>query len=50
MKRKGLIIFMALILISIFPLNLFAGGDSETNPDAKQLVYWSMWNETEPQA
>ncbi len=50
MKRKGLIFFLVLIAISIFPLYLFAGGGSETNPDAKQLVYWSMWNETEPQA
>jgi len=41
---------MLLALCFLFPvLPLWAGGAQEAE-DAVNLVYWSMWNETEPQA
>ncbi len=46
-KIKGFfIVVMVLGLLVAMPC--FAGGESETE-DSKKIVYWSMWNEAEPQ-
>lgn len=46
-KIKGFfIVLMVLGLLVAMPC--FAGGESETE-DSKKVVYWSMWNEAEPQ-
>lgn len=41
--------FFVLILIVAFASPIFANGNSEKN-DSEKVVYWSMWNEAEPQA
>ncbi len=47
MKRIVLLLIIAAVLIPSMPL--FAKGEQEAG-ESVNLVYWSMWNETEPQA
>lgn len=49
MKRQFILLVAVFLLIPA--LQTFANGQKEVkNPDAVNLVYWSMWNETEPLA
>ena len=50
MNKKSIIILSLVIMISLLPISLFAGGQKDADSDTAELVYWSMWNETEPQA
>lgn len=48
MKKMRIVAIMLILSMCIVPL--FAGGANETASGAKaKLVYWSMWNEAEPQ-
>lgn len=49
MKRQFILLVAVLLMIPAF--QVFANGQNETvEADAVNLVYWSMWNETEAQA
>lgn len=50
MKKSIGFLLTVLMILAVFTMPLSATGQQESNPDAKELVYWSMWNETEPQA
>jgi len=47
MKRVVFLVLITVLVLTSLPL--FAGGQKES-ADEVNLVYWSMWNETEPQA
>jgi len=50
-KKTGVLLIVVLLVITIF--SSCGGGKKEAasdNTPAVELVYWSMWNETEPQA
>lgn len=44
------ITLLALTIVLTLGALISCGGDSETDAEKSELVYWSMWNETEPQA
>lgn len=44
--KKIALLFVA---CAIFTLPVFAQGGNEKNEDSKKVVYWTMWNEAEPQ-
>ena len=50
MKKSIGFLLSILMILAVFSMPLSAAGQQESNPDAKEIVYWSMWNETEPQA
>lgn len=45
-KMKIALLFIA---CAIFTLPVFAQGGAEKQDDTKKVVYWTMWNEAEPQ-
>lgn len=50
MKNLGKILLTALLVAVFCSGMLFAGGSAESSKaDQKKIVYWSMWNQTEPQ-
>ena len=46
---KRVLFFLLIAALTLTSLPLFARGQQES-ADEVNLVYWSMWNETEPQA
>ena len=44
--RKRIILSVFLVLLFVF---LLISCSSEDNSNKKKIVYWSMWNEVEPQ-
>lgn len=51
MKVKGQFFLFSAVLLMLSVLPVFSTGQQEAaDADTKNLVYWSMWNETEPQA
>ncbi|AEV29321.1 ABC-type sugar transport system, periplasmic component [Sphaerochaeta pleomorpha str. Grapes] len=51
MRKTVKIALTALLLMSFCAGNIFAGGAKEetSTQEQKKIVYWSMWNQTEPQ-
>ena len=53
MRKKWLVIGLSLLMALLVTGNTFAAGKQEAakaGQPAIKLVWWSMWNETEPQA
>ena len=49
MKKWIALLCVLTLLLSMFSISLAAEADLATPEEGASLVYWSMWNETEPQ-
>lgn len=47
MKKMKVVVLLLILSICLLPV--FAGGDKEGSAAKPKLVYWTMWNEAEPQ-
>ena len=48
MKKSKSFFIVLMVLVLMITMPCFAGGEKEDS-DSKTVVYWSMWNEAEPQ-